>query len=115
MKNYFIAGVLSVLISCTASKHNETTQTNNQKPGKLIVKEFPIDPNDKNASQKALEAEQMRLMKKYPNIHLAGVIAPDRPWVLITEKCETEEILLKLKKQLSKDCPDAKIVDCGQY
>ena len=102
---------LCITISCNTKRHAANTNTNSERFGRLIVKEFPIDPNNKNASQIELEAEQLRLMKKYPDLNLTGIITPNSPWILATE-CQSEKVLLEIKKQLTKDCPDAKIVKC---
>jgi hypothetical protein len=112
-QNLLICFVLffSTFLSCKTNKHSSSSDKMNYK--KLIVKEFPIDTNDRTASQRALETEQMRLMRKYPGLRIEGVIAPNSPWILVTEQCDKEKNIKKLRKKLLKDCPDAKIVSCN--
>lgn len=109
MKPFLILFFLCITISIAFS---QTTQPPEAIHGKLLVKEFNIDTGNPNLAQLAMEEEQLRLRNLFPDLNLVGVIRPNSPWVLITEKCQTEKELLKLKKQLAKECPDARITEC---
>ena len=100
------------IASCNIFRTGTSQSDNELSEGKIIAKSFPIDKKEPFFAQRKLEEEQLRLRKLYPDLNLVGFIKPNSPWILITENCLTKTEYKQILKQISKECPKAKVVPC---
>ena len=105
--------ITTVMFSCKTIPPAYATPANSILEGKIIVKSFAIDTAAPYEAQKALEKEQARLMKLFPDLNLLGYIQGEQPWVLITERCLAKADYETVLNQIVKECPNAKVVPCS--